>query len=52
MTHSAVLIRLFGQMLAPEEVKRHSIGLHTTPFTMRDGMILAIGRILFVLALL
>lgn len=41
-----------GQMLAPAEVNLHSIELHTTPFTMHDGMILAIGCALLVLALL
>ncbi|RFC40911.1 MAG: Cobalt transport protein [Candidatus Nitrotoga sp. CP45] len=41
-----------GQMLAPAEVKPHSIELHTTPFTMHDGMILTIGCALFMFVLL
>ena len=41
-----------GQMLAPAEVKPHSIELHITPFTMHDGMILTIGCALLVFALL
>ncbi|MEQ1583075.1 MAG: hypothetical protein ABL875_03295 [Candidatus Nitrotoga sp.] len=41
-----------GQMLAPAEVKPHSIELHTTPFTMHDGMILTIGCALLAFALL
>ena len=42
-----------GQMLAPAEVKPHSIELHTIPFTMRDGIMLTIiVCALFVLALL
>jgi nitrite reductase/ring-hydroxylating ferredoxin subunit len=52
MTHSAVLILRFGQMLAPPDVKPHIIELHTIPFTMRDGMMLIIGCALLVLALL
>ena len=40
------------QMLVPAEVKPHSIELHTTPFTMFDGMILTVGCALLVLALL
>jgi len=41
-----------GQMLTPAEVNPHSIELHPTPFTMQDGLLLAIGRALLVLALL
>jgi energy-coupling factor transporter transmembrane protein EcfT len=40
------------QMLAPAEVKTHSIELHTTPYITRDGIILAIGCSLLVLVLL
>lgn len=52
MTHSAVLILRFKQMLAPPNVKPHTIELHTIPFTMRDGMMLTIVGVLLVLALL
>lgn len=38
-----------SQMLAPAEVKLHSIELHTTPFTKHDGVILTIGCTLFIL---
>lgn len=41
-----------GQMLAPAEVKLHSIELHATPFTKHDGMILTIGCTALVLVLL
>ncbi len=41
-----------AQMLVPAEVKPHSIELHTTPFTMFDGMILTVGCALLVFALL
>ena len=41
-----------GQMLAPAAVKPLSIKLHTTPFTMHDGMVLTIGCALLLLALL
>lgn len=37
------------QMLAPAEVKLHTIELHTTPFTKHDGVILTIGCILLIL---
>ncbi|MBL0039068.1 MAG: hypothetical protein IPP36_11380 [Nitrosomonadales bacterium] len=40
------------QMLAPAEVKPHSIELQTTPFTIHDGMILTIGCALLAFALL
>jgi energy-coupling factor transporter transmembrane protein EcfT len=41
-----------GKMLAPAAVNPLSIKLHTTPFTMHDGMILTIGCALLVFALL
>lgn len=40
------------QMLAPEDVKPHSIELQITPFTMYDGMILTIGCALLAFVLL
>lgn len=40
------------QMLAPEDVKLHSIELQITPFTMHDGMILTIGCALLAFVLL
>lgn len=40
------------QMLAPEDVKPHSIELQITPFTMHDGMILTLGCALLAFVLL
>jgi energy-coupling factor transporter transmembrane protein EcfT len=39
-------------LLAPAEVKQHSIELHTTPFTLRDGLLLVMGCASLVLVLL
>jgi energy-coupling factor transport system permease protein len=37
------------QMLAPAEIKQDSIELHTTPFTLRDGLLLIMACALLVL---
>ena len=39
-------------LLAHAEVKQHSIELHTTPFTLRDGLLLVMGCASLVLVLL
>lgn len=39
-------------LLTTAEVKQHSIELHTTPFTLRDGLLLAVGCTSLVLVLM